>query len=37
MSTLDFLAADRQGQEDTIPTLQPYVIPNSKYVIVVSE
>jgi hypothetical protein len=33
----DCVAADRQGQEDTRPTLTPSVIPNSKYVIMVSD
>jgi hypothetical protein len=31
------LAADCQGQEDTKLTLMPYVIPNSNYVIMVSD
>jgi hypothetical protein len=33
----DCLAADRQGQEDTRLTLTPSDIPNSNYVIMVSE
>jgi hypothetical protein len=33
----DILAADRQGQGDTRLTLTPSVIPNSNYVIVVSD
>jgi hypothetical protein len=33
----DCLAADRQGQEDTRLTLTPSVIPNSNYVIMVSD
>jgi hypothetical protein len=31
------LAADRQGQGDTRLTLTPSVIPNSKYIIMVSD
>jgi hypothetical protein len=34
---IDCLAADRQGQGDTSLTLTPSVIPNSNYVIIVSE
>jgi hypothetical protein len=33
----DYLAADRQGQGDTRLTLTPSVIPNSNYVIMVSD
>jgi hypothetical protein len=33
----DCLAADRQGQGDTRLTLTPSVIPNSNYVIMVSD
>jgi hypothetical protein len=33
----DCLAANRQGQVDTSITLTPSVIPNSNYVIVVSD
>jgi hypothetical protein len=33
----DCLAADRQGQRDTRLTLTPSVIPNSNYVIMVSD
>jgi hypothetical protein len=33
----DCLAADRQGQEDTTLTLTPSVIPNSNYVIMLSD
>jgi hypothetical protein len=33
----DCLAADRQGQVDTRLTLTPSVIPNSNYVIMVSD
>jgi hypothetical protein len=33
----DCLAADRQGQGDTSLTLTPSVIPNSNYVIIVSD
>jgi hypothetical protein len=33
----DRLAADRQGQGDTRFTLTPSVIPNSNYVIMVSD
>jgi hypothetical protein len=33
----DCLAADRQGQEDTRLTLTPSVIPNSNYVVMVSD
>jgi hypothetical protein len=33
----DCMAADRQGQRDTRLTLTPSVIPNSNYVIVVTE
>jgi hypothetical protein len=36
-SQSDCLAADRQGQGNTRPTLTPYVIPNSNYVIMVSD
>jgi hypothetical protein len=34
---IDYLAADRQGQGDTRLTQTPSVIPNSKYVIMVSD
>jgi hypothetical protein len=34
---IDFLAADRQGRRDTRLTLTPSVIPNYKYVIMVSD
>jgi hypothetical protein len=33
----DCLAVDRQGQGDTRRTLTPFVIPNSNYVIMVSD
>jgi hypothetical protein len=33
----DYLAADRQGQGNTRLTLTPSVIPNSNYVIMVSD
>jgi hypothetical protein len=33
----DYLAADRQGQGDSRLTLTPSVIPNSNYVIIVSD
>jgi hypothetical protein len=33
----DCLAADRQGQGDTRLTVTPSVIPNSNYIIMVSE
>jgi hypothetical protein len=33
----DCLAADRQGQGDTRLTLTPSVIPNSNYVVMVSD
>jgi hypothetical protein len=33
----DCLAADRQGQRDTRLTLTPSVIPNSNYIIMVSD
>jgi hypothetical protein len=33
----DCLAANRQGQGDIRLTLTPYVIPNSNYVIMVSD
>jgi hypothetical protein len=37
LAQFDCLAADRQGQEDTRLTLTPSVIPNSNYVIMVSD
>jgi hypothetical protein len=33
----DYLAADRQGQADTRLTLTPSVIPNSNFIIMVSD
>jgi hypothetical protein len=33
----DCLAADRQGQRDTKLTLTPSVIPNSNYIIMLSD
>jgi hypothetical protein len=33
----DCLAADHQGQEDTRPTVTPFVIPNSNYIIMVGD
>jgi hypothetical protein len=37
LAQYDCLEADRQGRGDTILTLTPSVIPNSNYVIMVSE
>jgi hypothetical protein len=37
IETPNCLAADRQGHEDTRLTLTPSVIPNSNYVIMVSD